>query len=119
MDDSKSLQGVEFNRKWGFWGLKPSGVQRVLDARANEVLGCPPKILTTFFSHLSLFSYLKISYDLLSVAPLSYMPTVLTFFLLISCNFKHLPTPFLRKLDHWVPPGWMPGAVAPPSACHC
>jgi len=25
---------------------------------------------------------------------------------------------FFRKLPCWMPPGWMPGAVAPPSARH-
>ena len=39
---------------------------------------------------------------------LHYAP-VTTFF---SSFISHLPT-FFRKLAYWMPPGWMPGAVAP------
>src|SRR6218665_2694173 len=77
-----------------------SGVQRVLDARANEFLGCPqvtnyfpipihlPKFMTTFFTHFSQF-----------------LPSILNFCL----DYLH----FFHKTPSLDAPAWMPEAVVP------
>src|SRR6218665_199257 len=96
-----------------------------------------PKYLTTFLSFPISFQNLcnsspKISDDLFSIscylrkclkktgpldAPKAGCPVHTLFF-----TFSmHLPI-LLRKLGRWMPPGWLPGAVAPftpPYARHC
>src|SRR6218665_1464747 len=57
---------------------------------ASEVFGCPQ----IFFSHLPTFSSFL---HIFRMPPISWMPF------------------FYRKLGCWMPPGWMPGAVAPPA----
>src|SRR6218665_304146 len=50
--------------------------------------------------------------------PISWIPSVITFFLLSFCIFKNLHVPKLFFKENCVvgcPRGWMPGAVAPRS----
>ena len=80
-----------------------SGVQWM--PGANEVLGCPVnKSMATFFG-----------------MPLPYILDVQchNLFLLFFTSFPLFLSIYLhfclRNLGPWIPPGWMPGAVAPPA----
>ena len=107
-----------------------SGVQRVMDARANEFLGCPqvtnyfpipihlPKFLTTFFySFLTIFTF---NSKLLSGCPPLILDAwgpefYLSYFLCIcpSLTFLTFTFTFFHRTPSLNAPTWMPGAVAP------
>ena len=99
---------------------------------ANEVLGCPgqnfptltakkfnssPKISDDFLVIYPKFSPFVPTFNIHTItgpldAPQSRKHFFTTFFLTIYIQF------FFTKLGFWMPPGWMPGAVAT-SARHC
>src|SRR6218665_1148645 len=79
-----------------------------------------------FFSHFSQFLFLFPYLFFLNIIPDA--PLILdtrgrsSLFTHLPLLLQHLPVHFFRKLRRWMPPGWMPGAVAPfasPSARHC
>ena len=95
--------------------MKQDGICEKALWRLSSTRQWQPFFLVIFLSiFLSLF-------NLTGDAPLlSCMPSVITFFSYFF-PFLSIYLHFLkRKLGRRMPPsGWMPGAVAPPSACHC
>src|SRR6218665_1126869 len=110
---------------------------------ANEILGCPRNYFLfvsqnfcrpflvfhqNFFHFSNLvidpdFSLFRISCQISQkfatcMPPVLHHAPITTFFYSFWVIYPH----FLRKLAPWMPPGWMPGAVAssapPPSARH-
>jgi len=98
---------------------------------ANKVLGCPQiKIFCCNLRNLFYIRFKKILtiflviYQLLNIFgmfPISWMPSVITFFLLFFHIIKHLPTLFKESWVIGCPQAGCPGSShpAPPSARHC
>src|SRR6218665_2444372 len=121
--------------------VTPSGVQRLLDklgswvpSRISSIRSAKfrlPQFLATYFQSFTyIFPVPKVSHDFFLVIYQHFslfrissyvsrkftpwMPAVLHYTLATTFSlFCHLPTFFSEKMSHWMPPEWIPGAVAP------